>query len=140
MIYKAVGGSVHAHNTLPMYLAFGSFFSALDWTLWWLHKYTAVDQDRTNLIVVYWLKPLGYTGYVSAKGFCLYRVLTWKCLSLGQKSSHLKPTVKFVIIAAISINFLVSIIAAIVATVEILSRSTDAADVNLLLLFRATGT
>jgi hypothetical protein len=58
-----------------LFLATGAFFSALDWTLWWLHKYKPLDNPRTVLILVYWFKPLGFAGYVCAKALCIYRVI-----------------------------------------------------------------
>ncbi len=71
---KKKGLDVHTKQSL-MFLAFGAFFSALDWTLWWLHKYQPLDDATTVLLFVYWFKPLGFTGYVCAKGRCIYRVL-----------------------------------------------------------------
>jgi hypothetical protein len=63
-------------HPLCMFLATGSCFSALDWTLWWLYKYQPLPDPQAVLICVYWFKPLGYTGFVCAKGLCVYRVLT----------------------------------------------------------------
>jgi hypothetical protein len=97
-----------------MFLTVGASFSALDWTLWWCYKcvchshcvfttscvhlpsmcfcnvlcrYQPLVDASTVLIVVYWFKPLGFAGYVSAKGMCVHRVL--RCvLGVTRHTSH----------------------------------------------------
>ncbi len=85
----------HAKQCL-VFLAVGSFFSALDWTLWWFYKYMRPTPNITTvwsycfdvfnryvylqdaptvLILVYWFKPIGFVGYVCVKAQCIYRVL-----------------------------------------------------------------
>ena len=145
-------------HPLRMFLAIGSSFSALDWTLWWHYKYQPLSDPQAVLISVYWFKPLGYTGYVCAKGLCVYRVLrssaastphatrlalhigrvtrrcSWFCLSPAHKRDSLKRRVTTAITSVIAIALAVSLVAASVASYTLRTAAPD-----ILLLLRSTG-